>query len=326
MFIVVGTSNVDLFLSGVSHLPAMGKDEFTTDNFVFSESPMRIVLGGNGGNCAYTLARLGAQVLLCSAVGRDDFGERIANWLAEVGVRLAGLVRSREAATSTTTILTDETLQRLSVHYRGASALFEAVRIPPGAYREKGVLLISSYPLLLGWRPERVATVLAEAHQAGVVTALDIGPAIGGPATLAEITGFLADVDYLLCNEHELGVCTGDPDPEASAARLLQAGARCVVLKRGRKGVTVFPGAWEKSPGEREDPFTIPAFEVDATSTVGAGDGFNAGFLYGVQREWPLQRAARFGNAVASLVVRSARGGLGAPQMADVERLLQKGG
>lgn len=320
MFIVVGTSHVDIFLSGIARLPER-RQEPSADDLVFSEAPLRMLLGGNGASAAYVLARLGVQVLLCSAVGRDSFGEMVRNWLAEPGVRLAGLVRTSAAATSTTTILSDDAHSRFAVHYRGASAHFDGVKIPPGAYREGGVLLVGSYPLLVGWRPERVATTLAEAHQAGVVTALDIGPAIGEPAALSEIARFLARVDYLFCNEHELAVCTGTDDVAAGAAQVLDAGARCVVVRQGRRGATVFPGAWDKAPGEREDPFTVPAFEVDDASPVGAGDAFNAGFLYGVQREWPLQRAARFANAVASLVVRAARGALGAAPFADVERL-----
>ncbi len=316
MFIVVGTTHLDIYLSGVPHLPAMGQDEFTADNLVFSEAPLRMVLGGNGGTTAYALARLEVQVLLCSAVGRDVFGEMIGNWLTEPGVRLAGLVRTSAVATSTTTIVSDEERRHLAIHHRGASTHFEAVRIPPGAFRENGVLHVSSYPLLNGWRGERAQAALAEARQAGVITALDVGPAVGTAATLAELAPLLPHVDYLLANEHELEVCTGEPDPSAGAALLWKEGARCLVLKRGREGVTVYPG-------RDGTPVDVPGFEVDAASTIGSGDAFNAGFLYGVQREWPLERAARFANAVSALVVRGGRGGLGAPPLADVERFLQ---
>ena len=47
----------------------------------------------------------------------------------------------------------------------------------------------------------------------------------------------------------------------------------------------------------------VPGFEVNANLSVGAGDAFNVGFLYGVQQKWPPQQAIRFGNAVAALVL-----------------------
>lgn len=318
MFIVVGTTHLDISLSGIPHLPPKGRDEFSVDSLVFSETPLRMVLGGSGGTAAYALARLGVQVLLCSAIGRDIFGEMIGNWLAEPGVRLAGLLRTSTAATSTMTVLSDNDRNRLFVHHRGATGQFDGVKISPGAFREGGVLLINAYSLIDAWRPERAQAALAEARHAKVITALDIGPAVGAPVTLDEVASLLHDVNYFFCNEQELAACTGTDDMAEGALRVLRGGAKCVVLKQGRRGVTVFPG-------KEEAPIAVPGFEVDAIWATGAGDAFSAGFLYGVQREWSLERAARFANAVAALVVRSGRGALGAPTLADVERVLAKG-
>src|SRR5690606_10782518 len=121
--------HLDISLSGIPHLPPKGRDEFSVDSLVFSETPLRMVLGGSGGTAAYALARLGVQVLLCSAIGRDIFGEMIGNWLAEPGVRLAGLLRTSTAATSTMTVLSDNDRNRLFVHHRGATGQFDGVKI-----------------------------------------------------------------------------------------------------------------------------------------------------------------------------------------------------
>jgi ribokinase len=157
------------------------------------------------------------------------------------------------------------------------------------------------------------AQALALTHQAGGLTALDIGPAIGEPVTLAELAPLLPQTDYLLANTHELAMLTGEPDWEAASFRLIQAGARHVVIKRGEHGASV------RGPGIRVD---APAFAVEAHISVGAGDAFNAGFLYGVKQGWPLAEAARFGNAVAALTISGERGVLGAPSLVEVERFL----
>jgi sugar/nucleoside kinase (ribokinase family) len=134
---------------------------------------------------------------------------------------------------------------------------------------------------------------------------------------MAELQPLLTQTDYLLANTHELSVLTGAPDWESSAAGLLEAGARFVVIKRGEEGASL------RGQDVRID---TPGFAVKTHISVGAGDAFNCGFLYGAQQGWPPEQALRFGNAVAALVVASDRGVLGAPSLAGVEAFLDERG
>lgn len=119
----------------------------------------------------------------------------------------------------------------------------------------------------------------------------------------------LPHVRYLLANEHELTSCAGVDDLDAACARLLGAGASTIVVKRGAAGAAVV------GPAGRRD---VPGYVVAARSTVGAGDSFNAGFLAAIARGEDPAEAARFGNAVAALVVAAADGVLGSPTRAEV--------
>jgi ribosomal protein S18 acetylase RimI-like enzyme len=137
---------------------------------------------------------------------------------------------------------------------------------------------------------------------------------------LEEISNLLQYVDYFICNEHELSVCC-EVDETAGGSNLgmvqvLTHGAGCVVIKRGAEGalVQIKGGA----------TVHVPGFAVNARMTVGAGDSFNAGFLYAVQQGKPPTVAARFANAVAALVVTSAQGAQGAPTLSQVEALMAK--
>jgi sugar/nucleoside kinase (ribokinase family) len=118
----------------------------------------------------------------------------------------------------------------------------------------------------------------------------------------------------LIGNEYELLTCTEAPSLDAAASRLLAAGVRFVVAKRGSAGSAGFTGS------ERVD---APGFDVDAISTVGAGDAFNAGVFAALSRGQELAAALRFGNAVAALVISSERGVLDGPSRHDVEALLR---
>ncbi|MDA2930497.1 carbohydrate kinase family protein, partial [Acidobacteria bacterium AH-259-O06] len=277
MFIVIGSTTVDLFVSGLERMPDWGGDEFTVDNLAFCDEPLTMVPGGNGGNSAYVLAKLGAPVTLCSAIGRDKLGDIVYDWLVSAGVSTEGLMRTEREATSTTTVVMDKTLNRVSFHHPGASKTFKISDVPGELLNKPDALLISGYPLLPAWRPEGVAEALSRAHQAGAMTALDIGPAIGQPVELAELVPILPHVHHLICNQHELSVCTGTDDVQTGMERMLDAGAGCLVVKSGRQGAII-------RQANATAALEVPGFTVETRFTVGAGDSFNAGFLLGVHK------------------------------------------
>lgn len=320
MFLVIGTTTLDLFNGGIAQMPTVRGDEFTTDSLVFCQEPLQLLLGGNAGIAAYALARLGAPVAIGSAIGNDPSGALLQSWLQAAGVETNGLLCHPTAATSTTTVVSDQTRNRLAFHHAGSSHHYAPGDLPDALLARTKVLLVSAFTLLDQWRPYGFLDLLVQARKQGIITALDIGPAIGQPVKLGEIADLLRYVDYFICNEHELSVCC-DVDETAGGstggmAQILTHGAGCVVIKRGAEGALV----QAKGAGT----IHVPGFAVNARMTVGAGDSFNAGFLYAIHQGKPPAEAARFANAVAALVVTSAQGALGAPTLSQVEALIAK--
>ncbi len=321
MFLIIGSTTLDLVNRDIRQMPTLRGDEFTVDSLVFCDEPLQMLLGGNGGIAAYALARLGASVGLGSAIGQDAAGDLLHGWLQAAGVETRGLLRHPTAATPTTTLISDQARNRLAFHHAGASHAYAPADLPVDLLHQTQVLLIAAFTLFRRWRPQGFAQLLTQAKAQGAITALDIGPAIGQPVTLAEIASSLPQVDYFICNEHELAVCCGvDETANGSAAgmaQILAAGAGCTVTKRGAEGALVQARA-------QATPTAVSGFQVAAHTTVGAGDSFNAGFLYAIAQDKTPIAAARFGNAVAALVVASAQGALGAPTLPAVEALWQR--
>lgn len=320
-FLVIGTTTLDLLNRGIDQMPTVRGDEFTVDSLAFCQQPLQMMLGGNGAISAYVLARLGARVNLGSAVGRDAAGDLLLGWLTAAGVDVTGLCQHPTAATSTTTVISDRAQNRLAFHHAGASHVYAPADLSPTLLANTKALLIASYTLFLRWRSQGFAELLQRAQTQGTITALDIGPAIGEPVTLAEIAFLLPYVDYFICNGHELSVCTNGDASDAGLAvsmrQVLAAGAGCVISKRGAAGALI-----QRQADAVAHP--IPAFQIEAQGTVGAGDAFNAGFLYALGQGHPLAAAVRFANGVAALVVASAQGALGAPLLPAVAALLQR--
>lgn len=68
-------------------------------------------------------------------------------------------------------------------------------------------------------------------------------------------------------------------------------------MKDGAHAATAFTGA---------DAHTVPALTVRVAEPVGAGDAFAAGFLSGLLREMPVERALRLGHLTAASALRVA--------------------
>src|SRR5205814_1435198 len=77
-----------------------------------------------------------------------------------------------------------------------------------------------------------------------------------------------------------------------ASAWLRARGARAVVVTMGPDG------CYAAGEGFEGRVAGIPVTAVDGT---GSGDAFAAGLLYGTLAGWPLERAARFANAVGAL-------------------------
>ena len=314
MFIVLGTVTADIFVRAGAVSGETDSDGFTSENLLFTQEPVQIAMGGNGGNSAYVLAGLGARTALCGAVGRDLLGDTLVDWLNKRKIDLAGLLRSTSHATSSSTILMRDFESQVVYHHVGSSAAADFAQMPADLFAQADVLLAASFPILAKLRAGGFAQALERVRMAGGITALDIGPAIGPPVRSEELLPILPLTDYFIANNHELLMLSAGSEQEDAVASLLDAGARHVVVKRGDQGVSCWSAAGR---------IDVPAFAVKANISVGAGDAFNAGLLFRLQQGGPLEQALRFANAVAALVVSSKRGILDAPTLSEVEALLR---
>ncbi|MBK9126143.1 MAG: carbohydrate kinase family protein [Chloroflexi bacterium] len=317
MYLTIGTTTVDLFITGFGELPRFEHDEFSNIGLAWCDRPLTAAVGGNGANSAYVLAALGAHSALVSAVGADLFGTTVHGWLSERGVDLRGLIHSQAHGSATTTAVMDGKGRRISFYHPGPLHDMKPGDLSPVLLGETTTLLITGPSLLPGMRWAGYNAALHSVHGRGGRTALDIGPALGVPVTLDELTPLLPVIDVLLANDYELGIFAGTDDLDAAAQRAVDAGARLLVLKRGKEGASAY------RPGQ--SPLHVAGFPVAATNTVGAGDTFNAGLLYALGHDRPLEAALAFGCAAASIVVERGKSVLGAPSPAEVEARLRGG-
>jgi sugar/nucleoside kinase (ribokinase family) len=301
--LVVGDANPDVLVWGAPETPPAGQAETLVDGGT-------LALGGSAAIMAHGAAVLGLSTALAAMVGRDAAGDFVLDTLTAAGVDISGCVRHESLPTALTVCLNRPDGDRAILTAPGCLPVFGPEHVP--AVRTRHVHAASYFlqPRLAAGLPE----VLARFRRAGASTSLDTNDDPAGTWRLAP--GLLAACDFVLPNEAEAlalaGALTGEPVSGGLPAALsvLAADGAVPVVKRGGEGaVALVDGAAVSARGPRVTP-------VD---TVGAGDGFDAGFLAGRLASGDLTEALAWGCACGALSTR-ATGGTAGQATADEAR------
>jgi sugar/nucleoside kinase (ribokinase family) len=120
----------------------------------------------------------------------------------------------------------------------------------------------------------------------------------------------LAQVDVFMPNAAEALAATRCATVPEAAVALADHGPLVVVKNGGSGSLAVCPGSSVATEA--------PAVPVEVRDTTGAGDVFDAGFIYASLAGWPLARRLRFANLCAAESVKLIGGSLAAPCWRDL--------
>ena len=261
--------------------------------------------GGVVATAMVAVARLGGQAELWTMVGQDHHGRLIEEELLREGVDLSQTVHLADQPSPFNFVLVDgRTGERVFVSPGIGWNLsrLESEGDPDWSRIDRAdSMLVDGF-----WRPMALKG-LRRAREKRVPTCGDIGR-IGGNEELLEL------IDYLVVPQHAAREVAGSPGPEALKA-LSAFGARMVAITLGSQGAIYLAG---------EEMEEIPAFEVEAVDTTGAGDVFHGAFAYGVGRGWAPRQLMLFSSAVAALKCTKLGGRTGIPDLAQTRRFLEQ--
>ncbi|HVR70188.1 MAG TPA: 5-dehydro-2-deoxygluconokinase [Vicinamibacteria bacterium] len=257
-------------------------------------------LGGSSANMAVGLARLGLRVGMIGALGDDALADYLLGFLQGEAVDTSRV--RRVAGYNTSLCLTEVSPPDRfpQVFYRREAADTRVVVGPAELdyVRQAGLFITNGTSLAADPSRQGTLDALEAARAASARTVLDVDyrasswPSPGEAGRQAQRALRFADV--VIGNEDELELLTGARESTGQVRQVLDAGAGLLVRKLGERGVEAHT---------REGSSFAPPFEVEVASTIGAGDGFAAGFLYALHRGRPLAECLRLGNAAAAVVV-----------------------
>ena len=266
-----GSLNIDLVYQ-VEHIARPGETIASSSHQVFA--------GGKGANQSAALARAGARVFHAGQVGPD--GQWLVDKLAGLGVDVQH-IRVGDVPTGHAIIQVDHHGQNSIVLFAGANTQIDRGAIDAALSRfDRGDILLLQNEI------NDVSYIIAAASERDLTICLN--PAPFGPEVRAYPLGL---VDLLIVNETEASGL-------ASASELAALAALC---PRAQIALTLgAAGAQYRSPTER---FHLPAPQVEAVDTTGAGDTFIGYFLQGLTASMTARDAmARAVQAAALCVTR----------------------
>jgi sugar/nucleoside kinase (ribokinase family) len=284
--LVAGEINPDLILSGDVE-PAFGQVEKLVDSAT-------LVIGSSSAIFACGAARLGLKVAFVGVCGDDLFGRFILDEMVKRGVDVSNVITDPTQQTGLSVIL-NRGADRAILTHAGCIAALRADQVTDSLLQKARHLHVASYFLQTALQPA-LPDLFHRARALSLTTSLDTNWDPSG-----KWRGFddlLHLVDVFLPNEAEALALTGAKTVEKAAASL---GKKCsvVAVKLGARGAIGNSG---------NETAQAPAFNIHVVDTVGAGDTFDAGFLYGWLNDWSLEKTLRLAVICGSLSTRATGG------------------
>jgi len=263
--------------------------------------------GGSAANTIVGLSRLGMRTGYVGKVGRDPEGSAMLRDLAAEGVETSGIVVC-EGRTGAGLSLVDRQGQRALLIDPGVNDCISLQDVDLAYLASFDLLHMTSF--VCKSTDLSLRTQLAIAQEIEIPLSLDPGQ-LYAERGLAALKPIIEKCAVVLPNQRELRLMTGLA-PAEGARKLLRMGARAVAVKMGLKGCYITDGTIKER---------VPAYGGRGVDTTGAGDAFNAGFIYGLMTGMSLADCGRIGAKVAWFCVQKLGARAGLPTRKQLEEL-----
>lgn len=281
---VVGSINMDLTIS-TKKMPMQGETVLGNE---FATYP-----GGKGANQAVAATRLGGNVSMIGAVGKDAFGAELLEHLQTEGINVEGIEKDSEKPTGIANIILSEDDNRIIVA-PGANRM-----VSPGIVDKHQQLIKQSDVVLL----QLEIPLKTIAHTLQVAREFNV-PVIVNPAPYQTLPdAVLRNAAYFTPNEIEAEAM--------EAAPLFSAIQHKLIITQGERGVVFHDNITNHF---------LPSYPVEVKDTTGAGDTFNGAFASEIGAGFSVKRAVQFANAAAALSITKVGAQGGMPTRSEVEK------
>lgn len=287
--LIIGSSNMDLNIYS-RRFPNPGE---TVTGGVFKQ-----FLGGKGANQAVASVRSGSKTIFIGKIGMDMFGNDMISQLSNEGINIEYIIRDPHESSGVAFILIDENGENMISVAPGANfkLTLEEVQANSEIIKNAKCLIVQmEIPI------ETIEEIFNIAEQGEVVKILN-------PAPLKPINpSILSKIDIIIPNEGELlqlhsllklpklGGNRKETLHQASKD-ISKLGIKTIITTLGKRGSIIYNA-------ENDTVTAIPAFEIEAIDTVGAGDCFNGVVASKLCQGENILTSVKYATAAASIAI-----------------------
>lgn len=285
----------------VERFPAPGGKVSATDFVITS--------GGQAGNAAVAMARLGAHVTYIGALGdeHDEVANAIIKTFASENIDVSRALRVPGAKSSASLIMIDASGEKMIATRRNQGLSDAVPEDPEGAVAGADAAMLDN-------RYSNISLPICRAAKArGLPRVLDFDKPTPPDDPLLQTSS------HVICSADAIREATGETELPAALKKLGQSFSGFLAVTNGPEGVY-----WlDKNQNDLGQVRHMNAFQVDAVDTLGAGDTFHGGFAVRFVETGDVVESMRFAAAAAAIKCTRFGGLMGAATRAEVDAFLK---
>lgn len=294
LIIGVGNLYVETNFLGVE---TNGRDEVTVGN-EYSAPAYETHLGGSAVNFITQVNKYGLKSAIIGKCGQDDNADILLRMLKQEGINTDLIKKSASHLTNIDTGLifshSSQNIQFVAGNANQSLSFEDIDWNSPIFDKAWGVYFGGSFKQKNLW--PKYPDIFEMLNKKGIKLFLDAGrvPVDASPEWVGILNEILPSTFGYLPNDKEIMSVTGK-DSVMEALRIIKSsGVKLVAVKKGPEGCIV---------SDESGTYDLPAIEVKAVNTVGAGDCFNASLISAIATGNNLEEAGKFANAAAAFRV-----------------------
>lgn len=286
----------------------IGIGETVLDILFKNDQPQKAVPGGSTFNSIVSLGRAGVPCAMVTEVGGDHVGNMICNFLVDNGVSSEYVCRHRQVKSHITLAFLDENNDAQYLFYKDHASMCLDGKLP--LISEDDVVVFGSFFAINPAIRHVVEGLLRAAREAGAWLYYDVNFRKNHIAELPEVMANIEEnmrlADVVRGSMEDFEYMFGLQDGDAIYERVSRF-CRTLILTDGARSIRVFTA---------DGCETYPVKAIETVSTVGAGDNFNAGYIYAMLKgldsqaervemaqRWSQDVCRQFGNNISDELV-----------------------
>ena len=301
--LVIGDLNIDLVLNELKDFPELGKEIVARNHFMD--------IGGSGGIFSAVLSELGINTYIISKISNDFLGQFLISKLKDYGVNTDKLVIKES----------DETGITINLSYRKDKYQISSLNLVSSLNADEvmfeniediGHVHFSSYYMMKNLKADYVKLINdIKSNYKNVTLSLDTND---DPENKwgEEIYKILRNIDIFLVNKKEALKITKESNVK-DALNKLSKEVKTVVIKLGSQGYIAKYG---------DNYYKGDPLSVNFKDSTGAGDNFNAGFIYGLMNNLDIKKSLKIANICGAKSVEYLGGVGNKKKFYELKRLL----